>query len=167
MNLNESELLLLPTFSFTVHIQSGNQNKYKRAISRLNRGFPSLAVQHDEPQPHIHNLIALPRDKRDWFLETLWQRFEYENRDGLFRELREQDIQCQIDHPARLVAYVLDIRNWTNKNPQIVWGNLPTDPLVRCSGGKTITASQKAVLLPAQQTDTSPLPHRVRKRVPA
>ena len=166
MNLNESELLLLPTFAFTVHIQSGNQNKHKRAISRLNRGFPSLAVKHDEPQPHIHNLIALPRDKRDWYLETLWQRFEYENRDGLFRGLREQDIQSQIQHPARLVAYVLDIRNWTNKNPQFIWGILP-DPLVRCSGGKTISAPQKAVLLPAQQTDTSKPRNEVPKRVQA
>jgi len=165
MNLNESELLFLPTFSFTVHIQSGNQNKHKRAISRLNRGFPSLAVKHDEPQPHIHNLIALPRDKRDWYLETLWQRFEYENRDGLFRELREQDIQSQIDHPARLVAYVLDIRNWTNKNPQIVWGNLP-DPLVRCSGGrKTGSPRKKPVLLHAPQTDTSPPRNEVPQEV--
>ena len=166
MMLTDSVVLLKPTFSFTVHIQSGKQNKHKRAISRLNRGFPSLAVKHDEPQPHIHNLIALPGEKRDWYLETLWQRFEYENRDGLFRELREQDIQSQIKHPARLVAYVLDIRNWTNKNPQIVWGNLP-EPLVICGGGKRRTVSKKAVLLHAQQTDTSKPRNEVPKRVQA
>jgi hypothetical protein len=176
--LNAFRKWIVPNFGFTLHIQSGSQAKHKRAIYHLNRGFPSLAIRHDKdsedekghllgycPHPHIHNLIRLPEERRDWFVETLFRRFLHINKDGLFRPLRERDIQDPIHDPAGMVAYAWDYKNYTTKNPQIIWGNCPKEPLVGNSGGRTVGKS--AVLLHAQQTDTSKPRNEVPKRVPA
>lgn len=164
-----------PTFGFTLTKRKpirGTEAQHIRAIKRLLRGFPSVAIHHDgfadkargRNVAHYHCLVALPEDRRQWFLETLEERFSYENRAGFFQKLQGRDIQHRIEDAARIWNYAWDTDGLTIKNPQIAYGFVPDAP---SDAVRQRNTSQKEVVFCSPAADTSPLPHRVRKRVPA
>lgn len=121
MNLHN---FFVPNFGFTVHLkEQTSENEIRRAIGLLNRSSPSMAYLHRTPKndPHIHNLLWLHPERRCWFIETLFERFEAVNKKQIFKSLRERDIQVIIKKPSGFLGYASDYRNWTDKEAELIW----------------------------------------------
>lgn len=120
--MNRAGIVLKPNWSITLHLwRDVDSNALRRPITLFNRDFPSLVVKHRTPHLHLHNLLYIPPKRENWFLETLFSRFDQANNRSMpFRDLRNEDIQIVKD-PKKIVEYVLDINGWTDKEPEIVW----------------------------------------------